>query len=110
MLKPTIAVASLNKLSPSTSIVRRFGAPISLKRAITATGSVAEISAPKSIATPILRGVVADIRIPTIKVEITKPGIASAHTGSRFFTRSLLSMLTDASKIRVGRRIYKIIS
>ena len=42
----TMAVASLNRLSPSTRIVKRLGACMSLKIAITATGSVAETIAP----------------------------------------------------------------
>ncbi len=40
-------VPSLKRLSPSKIRARRFGAPYSLKSASTATGSVAEISAPK---------------------------------------------------------------
>jgi len=50
ILKKTIAVASFNNDSPSTRIVNRCGAPSSLNSAITATGSVAEIRAPKSYA------------------------------------------------------------
>ena len=40
--------ASLNRLSPSTSVVRRLGAPTSRKMPTTATGSVVATMAPSS--------------------------------------------------------------
>ena len=48
IVKSTIAVASLKRLSPSTRIAKRFGAPRSLKIATTATGSVADKIAPSN--------------------------------------------------------------
>ena len=47
MRKSASDVPSLKRLSPSKIRESRLGAPYSLKSASTATGSVAEISAPK---------------------------------------------------------------
>ena len=50
-----MAVASFNNDSPSTRTVSLWGAPNSLKNEITATGSVADIKAPKIKAYIILK-------------------------------------------------------
>lgn len=50
IFKKTIAVPSFNKLSPSTKVLNLTLAPNSFKRETTATGSVAERTAPKTIA------------------------------------------------------------
>ena len=52
ILNTTRAVPSLKRLSPSTSRFSRFGAPISLNRATTATGSVADMREPNRRDTP----------------------------------------------------------
>jgi hypothetical protein len=50
MLNSTMATPSLRRLSPSTRVSSRPGTPSSRKTATTATGSVAEIRAPKTSA------------------------------------------------------------
>ena len=46
MANKAMAAASFSRLSPSTSMVSRLGAPISLKMPITAAGSVVATMAP----------------------------------------------------------------
>jgi hypothetical protein len=48
MKKITTAVPSFSRLSPSIRVPMDFGAPSYFKSETTATGSVAEITAPKS--------------------------------------------------------------
>ena len=77
----TIAVASLNRLSPSTRTESRFGTLRSSKRATTATGSVAEISAPNSNAALQESGVSATTILPTMAVDRITPGNARRIRG-----------------------------
>jgi hypothetical protein len=84
MMNSTIPVASLNKLSPSTRTDSRSGALRSLKRATTATGSVAEISAPNSRAALQERGVTAATMLPTMAVDTIISGNAKSTRGYTF--------------------------
>ena len=81
LLNSTIATASLSKLSPSTRTDSRPGAFKSLKRAMTATGSLAEISAPKSRAAPQESGVSAPTAPPTMAVERISTGAGQEKDG-----------------------------
>ena len=91
ILNSTMAVASLKRLSPSTRIANLLGAPTSLNSAITATGSVAAISAPKRSAGPHPMGVNRKTSEPTIPVESSSPGTANESTGARFCDSNLPS-------------------
>ena len=82
-VKATNATASLNRLSPSTRTDSRLVTPRDLKNAMTATGSVADISAPKATA--------ASHGTPT-----------SAHTIQP--TANVPSMVPPMAKIRIGTR------
>lgn len=108
--KSASAVPSLKRLSPSKIRVRRFGAPSSLKRASTATGSVAEIRAQNKNVTA--RGT----SIPTnesphesqkpMNTADTRSDItASAEIDFTLRKKSLYPILYAASKRRMGRNI-----
>ncbi len=101
----TMAVASFNRLSPSTSMVRRFGALSSLKRAMTATGSVVEINAPKSMAAFRLNGVNRATIRPVTAVATSTPGTARTRIGTRLRMSSRMSRFSAASKMSVGIRM-----
>jgi hypothetical protein len=107
LLNSTIATASFSKLSPSTKTDSRPGAFKSLKSAMTATGSLAEISAPKSGAAPQESGVSAPTTPPTMTVERITPGPARRRMGERFCLTSRRSSCTAAGNTRVGRKKYR---
>lgn len=100
--KMTMAAPSLNRLSPSTGVVSRLSTPSDRKRAMTATGSVAEIRAPKARAAGHGTSTNGRISAPTRKVPIRVPPIARV----RIEVRSVLSRLHGrwivASKIKGG--------
>lgn len=107
MVKSTIAVASLKMLSPSTIVTNLFGAPISLNKAMTATGSVAEISAPKMKEVPTPSTVKVISVPPTTPAEISSPKTVRMIIGPMFFCNALISILIAASNIRIGRMIKR---
>ena len=107
MINNTIAVASLNRLSPSTRMVRRLGAPRSLKIATTATGSVAETMAPSSRQATKPKPEIASMAKPTAKVEINRPTTASIRIGFMSFSRWRTLMLMADSKISAGKKRKK---
>ena len=75
----TTAVPSLNRLSASTRVASRVGAPRRLKVAMTETGSVAETIAPTMKANE--GGNPASVRITaTTPAETRTPGIARMAT------------------------------
>ena len=88
MVKRTIAVASLKMLSPSINVVSLFGAPISLNNAITATGSVADIRAPKTSAPIKGRVVKRETPTPITPADISSPTTASNRIGTRFLYKT----------------------
>ena len=98
-----MAVASFNRLSPSTSTVRRLGAPNCRKIAITATGSVALRIDPSSRAAGSGIGVTSATMAPIRAVEINSPGTARVSTGPIFSRSSRPSSANADSKISVGR-------
>ncbi len=90
----TMATASLNKLSPSIKTARRLLTPRSRNKAITATGSVADMSAPKANAagtandnsgTRVLPAT--RIIMPTMNVPRKVPTKANIKIGARYFLR-----------------------
>jgi hypothetical protein len=93
----TIAVASLKMLSPSRRVPSRRGAPTSLNRPITATGSVAEMSAPNRNAAPMLNTENTLNRPPMIPSDIRSPNIARRRIGTIFILRALRSIFMAAS-------------
>ena len=106
----TMAVASLKRLSPSTRIVSRFGAPSWRKSAITDTGSVALRIDPRRSPSSQPNGV-ATTRIPAMRpVEISRPGTASVRTAVRLSRSARASRLKADSKISVGRKTKNAIS
>ena len=70
----TSAVPSLNRLSPSTSVARRRGAPRFRKVAMTATGSVAATIAPTTMPSSNGRPVARFSTTATIAAETRTPG------------------------------------
>ena len=110
ILNRTIAVASLKRLSPSTRIASRLGAPRSLKIATTATGSVADNIAPKSkhAIKPIPE--TAYTAPPTKKLDINNPTTAKNKIGLISAISFLTSIAKLLSKIRAGRKTKIIIS
>ena len=110
MLNSTMAVASLNRLSPSTSTARRFGAPRSLKIATTATGSVADRIAPSSRQTRKLIPDTAQTAPPTMKAEISSPTIARNRIGRISASNFRTSMARLLSKTSAGRKMKMMIS
>ena len=103
ILNTTIAVASLKSDSPSTSTFSRSGAPSSLNSATTATGSVADISAPNSSATVSSMSSIAHRAKPTMLVEMSKAGTARVNTGARSFSSWRASRLNPDSNMSAGR-------
>ena len=88
-MKATTPTASLRSDSPSTITASRFGTPISLKSAITLTGSVAANMAEKSIAT--MSGIAASAsgssayaNTPPNATAATTPGTARSMMARRF--------------------------
>ena len=108
--KATIAVASLSSDSPSTSTFSRFGAPSSLNRATTATGSVADISAPKTSATMSLISRAHQMPNPTTKVDMSIAGIARIKIGGRSLSICRASSANPDSNMSAGRNINNMIS
>ena len=104
MLKSTIAIPSLSSDSPSTRTSSRLGTPSSRKVAVTATGSVAEISAPKSSAAVIGMPRPTWTIMPTSTVAITRATIARARIGTRFLTKTRAGRVSAASKTSAGRK------
>ena len=96
-LKMTMAVASLNRLSPSIRMARRSATPIWRSKATTATGSVADSSAPLSSAAiqgkPVGWPMPKYIAVAVIRVDNSIRGIARNSMGSRFFHSSAALML-----------------
>ena len=99
-VKATKATASLNRLSPSTRTDRRLVTPSDLKNAITATGSVAEISAPNATAashgTPTSHHTIQ----PTAKVPSMVPPMANMRIGTRSalsFGQGICSVASNSS-------------
>ena len=84
-----------------------MGAPSSLNNATTATGSVAEISAPNRSAVANGRPRAQDPRKPTIAVESRKAGIANVKIGTMFRNKILESRLKEDSNRSVGRKMKK---
>ena len=107
IVKATIAVASLNRLSPSTRIASRLGAPRSLKIATTATGSVAETIAPSSRHAIRAKSVTPQRATPTATVEISSPMTASVRIGAMSSSSRRTSMERADSKTRAGRKTKK---
>jgi len=105
MLNNTIAVASFISDSPSTNVVNRVGVPSSLNRETTATGSVAEISAPNSRAVVRSSGNSIHTPTPTMVVDTSRAGIANISTGAISFANCLACRLNPDSKISTGRKM-----
>ena len=103
----TIAVASLKRLSPSTSTVSRFGAPSWRKREMTPTGSVALKIVPRRKASGHSIPTRTCMATATSPVLIRSPGTARVRTGVRLSRRSRASMLKADSKTRAGRKTKK---
>src|SRR3989338_2400443 len=104
------AVPSLNKLSPSNIIVKRFGAPYSLNNANTATGSVDDMIAANSNAT--MNGICNPMRgkMKYSAVEISAVEISNPTTASRDIAQALSSILrifilNADSNIRIGKNM-----
>src|SRR3990167_3507280 len=110
VLAVTMAVESLNKLSPSTKMVKRLGTPNCLKSEITATGSVALKLAPSNNAVNNGNEVRDQTINPMMAVERNNPGMASVNTGAKLCFSKRASMAKADSNIRVGKHAYKIIS
>ena len=85
-------------------MVRRLGAPRSLKIATTATGSVAETIAPSSRQATNPTPEIASMAKPTAKVEINRPTTASIRIGFMSFIKWRTLMLMADSKISAGRK------
>ena len=109
----TMEVASLNRLSPSTRMVKRSGTPSFLKSDTTETGSVALRMAPRSKAEE--KGMVAsrrEVRNQTIppmtNVDARSPGTARVKTGPRLWPRCRASRLKADSNMSVGRKTNRI--
>jgi len=73
----TIAVPSLKRLSPSSKTCKRLGAPRRRNSATTATGSVAAIKDPNTIAAGSASPVLIETIFPTSNVVMITPGIAN---------------------------------
>ena len=115
ILNTTMAVASFNKDSPSTRIVSLSGAPNSLNKEITATGSVAEIKAPNKSASIRSMWISTASRknqspIPMKAVEINSAGTARTRTGNKSLTNCLAFRLNADSNMRAGRNKKKTMS
>ncbi len=108
-MNTTKATPSLNRLSPSTRIVSRFETPIERKKAITATGSVAEISAPNATAaaqgTPSTK---LAINPPTTNAPSNVPMRANTRTGARSRRSRAHEMWRVASNNSGGTRTARI--
>ena len=78
----TTATPSLIRLSPSSRIDSRLSTPRVRKKAITATGSVAEIRAPKTMASAMGTPRARLTTLPTSSAVISTPGTASRKIGS----------------------------
>ena len=110
-VKKTIAVPSLSRLSASSNVVSRRGAPILRKSATTATGSVAEIKAPNTTACFQLKpgaspsASTMGVRTAAMStVDAITPGTASEKIVLQLSRSSLESMWKAASKIRPGKK------
>ena len=110
ILNTTMAVASFNKDSPSTRIVSLSGAPSSLNKEITATGSVADIKAPNKSASTNSISRKYQSPVPMKAVEINSAGTARTRTGNKSLTNCLAFRLNADSNIRAGRNKNKTIS
>ena len=104
MRDTTMAVASFIRLSPSTNVVRRLGAPSCLKIAITATGSVALRIDPSIKLSAGPSGVKNINRPPMMAVDTISPGMARVRTGSRLRCSCRASRLYALSNTSVGRK------
>ena len=104
------AVPSLNKLSPSNIIVKRFGAPYSLNNANTATVSVDEIIATGNSAT--MNGISSPMSGRTkytasdiSNVDISNPPIASSVIAQALSSIFRIFILNADSKMSTGKKI-----
>ena len=106
-MKIAIAVASLSRLSPSTSRVRRAGAPRSRKIAITAAGSVVAMIAASSRQAARGTGASGQSASPTAAVVASTAITARTNTGAASSIRRRTSMVSAASNKRIGRNTNK---
>jgi hypothetical protein len=108
MAESAIAAASLRRLSPSTSVVSRRGAPTSRKTPMTAPGSVVARIAPTSRhETSAIEGgrpLTGARAKPTNTVETTTATIAIRSTGPMSSSRRRTSTASAASNSRTGRK------
>ena len=100
-----MAVASLRMLSPSTSRVRRPGAPISRKIATTAAGSVVATIAPSSRQPRIGTPNTAESPRPIEAVVSTTATTASSRMGAMSSTSRRTSMVSAVWNSSNGRKM-----
>src|SRR5205823_14495483 len=99
-----IAAASLRRASPSTKRVKRAGAPISRKIAMTAAGSVVDTTEPSSKQTTNETRPNGQSAKPTTAVEINVATIASSRIGAVSSSIRLTSVAIPASNTSKGRK------
>ncbi len=99
----TIAVPSLNRLSPSTRVPSDFGVPRRLNVAMTATGSVAETIAPTTKASSSRSPVTRWSAPAMIAVVTSTPGMARNAIPPIVRRRLVMSVWKAASNTRPGR-------
>ncbi|MBE0385691.1 monovalent cation:H+ antiporter, CPA1 family [Pseudoalteromonas luteoviolacea DSM 6061] len=109
--KNTIAVPSFSSDSPSISVSNLLRELTSFKRATTATGSVALMSAPniKHIAQLHCQesGVIANISSAVSQIASIRPGTASNAICVNIRLNKWTSIANALSKMRVGRNKYR---
>src|SRR6478752_725369 len=93
IVNSTTPVPSLSRLSASTSVASRFGAPTRLNSDTTATGSVAEMIAPSTNASGVSRSVKSGTTTATTTAVIRTPGAASTATTPKVRRSSVASIL-----------------
>ena len=104
-VKIAIAVASLSRLSPSTSRVRRPGAPISRKIPTTADGSVVAMIAANSRQAASGTDASGASATPTTAVVTITAITASTRTAAASSAIRRTSIISAASNKRTGRKM-----
>jgi hypothetical protein len=106
--KPTAAAPSFNRLSASTSMLKRRSTFISRKEAMTETGSVAAIRTPNSAALIQLQPIRKCMPPATAIAAITTPRNANPAVRGKSRRKAFHSKCSAASKTRGGRKMLKI--
>ena len=116
-MKITIAVPSLRRDSLSIRVLKRLPPPNSFNKETTATGSVAQMTEPNiketyqsQLPNPIPRYFIPMAIAALIQIATIIPGTAIKKAFQKDFLKVWTSKSNAASKIKVGRKTYNIIS